>query len=249
MGERDTHILLPLLKFSGEIIMRTFFTSLVSLSLVLAVTAVAQANLIVNGSFENPVQPPSPGYQNYTTSGQFDAVNWPLSGSMVIANGIFGTVASDGNQWLSLESLSSNPNIASITQTVSTPLGFYYELKFDYSVLMHSSQTEWNFSYDVNGTTITKNLTTGTTTTTLTPWTTETYTFVPTTPITTITFTGEQKVNGFYGPAIDNVILLNVGEVPPPAPEPATGLLLGLGACGLIARRKRVRKSISHASC
>lgn len=218
--------------------MRTLFTSLVVSSLVLAVTAVAQANLIVNGSFESPIQPSSPGYQNYTTSSQFDATNWPLTNSMVIANGIFGTVASDGAQWLSLESLSSNPNIASITQTVSTPLGFYYELTFDYSVLIHSDQANWNFSYDVNGTTITKNLTTPTGSVALTPWTTETYMFVPTSPITTITFTGEQKVNGFYGPAIDNVVLLNVGEVPLPAPEPATGLLLGLGACALVVRRR-----------
>lgn len=192
-------------------------------------------NLIQNGSFETPVLGAG-GNQAFTT-GSSSVTNWAINGEVTVVRGTFNTVASDGAQWLSLESnLSSFPNNdATISQTIATIAGREYDLIFDYTALGNGGvTTPWSLAYDVGNGPVNllignpANLVIG-------AWSNETHRFLATGSSTTISFTGLSKVNGFYGAAIDNVGVFVV-----PIPEPATVSLGLLSLAGLMIRRRRV---------
>ncbi len=199
-----------------------------------ASAAVPRINLIQNGSFETPVA--ASANQTFTTGSPFDA-NWVINGEVTLVRGAFSTIASDGEQWLSLESnLSTFPNNdATISQTIATTPGLEYDLVFDYTALGSGSvTTPWELSYDVGNGPVnllignTANLTIG-------AWLNETHRFTATGASTTISFTGLSKINGFFGAAIDNVGVFQVN-----IPEPATVSLGLLSLAGLMIRRRRV---------
>jgi hypothetical protein len=197
--------------------------------------AQVQANLITNPSFETPNVGSGSSVQ-YNTGTQMDATNWPISANGVtLVDSQFGTVASDGDQWLSLE---ANPgsvnNPGTISQTFNTFIGAKYLLTFDYSALSDNVITPWTMSYGVAGPTESLVISTaGVPSFSLADWATESYEFTATSLTTTLTFRGDQQRNGFYGPAIDNVSVTFV------TPEPSSMLLCGLGLVVLAARRRR----------
>ena len=207
-------------------------------SLLVAIP-IAQANLINNPSFESP---DIAGNQMYTTASQMDAVNWPISaGEITLVDGSFGTVAADGDQWLSLE---SNPGTigvdGAISQTFNTVPGRLYDVSFAYSALSDGAITSWTLGYGVAGPT--ENVVinaTGVPSLTLVSWATETYQFQAIGATTTLSFLGDQQRNGFFGSAIDNVSVTLV------TPEPSTltmMILFGVAATGR-KFRQRVRPS------
>jgi uncharacterized protein (TIGR03437 family) len=97
---------------------------------------VAQANLLVNGSFESPVVPigggliypiGSTGITGWTVVGLSGFEVEVFSGSLTLSG--FNFPAEDGNQWLDLTGAHSN-NIEGVSQSVSTVLGKTYTLTF-----------------------------------------------------------------------------------------------------------------------
>lgn len=73
------------------------------------------------------------------------------------------------------------------------------------------------------------------------PWLTESFSFVATSATTTLSFTGESLVAGFYGIMIDNV-QLELFELPAPAPEPSGLALLTAGGMVFTFARRRKRQ-------
>ena len=168
-----------------------------------------------------------------------DAVNWPISANgITLVDGSFGTVAADGDQWLSLE---ANPGTigqdAAISQTFNTFAGRLYDLTFEYSALSDNVINSWTLGYGVAGPTesvVIDSSSTGSLT--LVPWATETFQFQAIGSTTTLSFLGDQQRNGFYGPAIDNISVVLV------TPEPSTFLLSASLALLAFARRPRRRQ-------
>jgi len=200
-----------------------------------AVAAAPQVNLIQNGSFESSVL--GAGANQIVTTGSPLVTNWTINGEATLVRGSFSTVASDGAQWLSLESNGTGfpNNKATVSQVIATQAGTTYSLVFDYSTLGNDSvSTPWQMSYDVG--TGPNNLLIGNSASlTLAGWLHEEFTFVASSSATTISFSGISKVNGFFGPAIDNV-----GVFAFAIPEPATAALALVSLGGLMLRRRRM---------
>lgn len=206
-----------------------------------AASAGLGTNLIQNGSFENPVVN---NFQRFDTANPFDG-NWAINpvggapdGEVTLVRGTFGTVASEGAQWLSLESNNGNTtpeNVATISQAVATEADRQYVLSFDYNALGRNGvNSDWELIYDF-GQGATTLFIPNPAQLVLGEWMREEIIFTATGGITTFNFTGESKANGFFGTAIDNVRLVLV-----PVPEPTTAALGLLGVAGLLKRRRKV---------
>lgn len=200
-----------------------------------AAAAPIKINLIQNGSFETPVLAAG-GNQIFTTGSPFD-VNWVINGETTLVRNSFGTVASDGAQWLSLESNGGAAfpnNDGTVSQTIATKIGTAYDLAFDYSALGNGGSTPWQLSFSVGSGSNPLTVVNGTSLT-IPGWFHQDFRFIATSTSTTISFTGISQVPGFFGAAIDNVGVFEVL-----VPEPAT-ITLGLFAsAGLLLRRRRM---------
>src|SRR5580704_2262961 len=104
--------------------------------LLLFASGIAQANLLINGSFESPVVPVgggliypigSTGITGWTVVGLPGFEVEVFSGSLTLFG--FNFPAEDGNQWLDLTGAHSN-NIEGVSQSVSTVQGKTYTLTF-----------------------------------------------------------------------------------------------------------------------
>ncbi|MEX2216061.1 MAG: DUF642 domain-containing protein [Phycisphaeraceae bacterium] len=194
-----------------------------------------RVNLIQNGSFETVAL--GAGASQLFTTGNPSISNWTINGEVTLVRGTFNTVASDGAQWLSLESNGSAQfpnNDGTVSQTIATVIGDSYDLIFDYTVLGNNTvNTPWELIYNV-GTGPKSIFIDNVTNLTIGAWQTEAFRFTATSNLTTISFSGIAKVNGFFGPAIDNVAVFIV------TPEPTTAMLGLLAVAGLMGRRRRV---------
>jgi hypothetical protein len=214
----------------------TSFSATLLVAIVATTSSQAKANLIVNPSFETPNIAFNSSVQ-YNPGSQMDAVNWPISANgITLVDGSFGTVAADGDQWLSLE---ANPGTvgqdAAISQTFNTTAGRLYDLTFEYSALSDGAINSWTIGYGVAGPTETVVIDSSSTAGfALVPWATETFQFQAIGSTTTLSFLGDQQRNGFFGPAIDNISVVLV------TPEPSTLLLAAsLMLMGLTRRTRR----------
>ncbi len=103
------------------------------LACILAGAVSGQANLITNGSFENPVVPVG-SFENFI-AGSTGITGWTVDGPEVsIVNGAYTSEccafpAEDGNQWLDLTGDESN-SLEGVQQTVATVAGTQYNLSF-----------------------------------------------------------------------------------------------------------------------
>jgi choice-of-anchor C domain-containing protein len=196
-------------------------------------SAAAQANLILNGSFESGIAP-----GNFTTIYAGDSTSitdWTVTSGSVDYIGTYWTAA-DGSRSLDMNGLAPGQ----IAQTFNTAVGQAYRVTFALA---------GNFDGDPNPKTMTVIASVGGSTQSFTfsepanwshnnmGWVPKTYDFTAADTTTTLTFTGDPTVisgwpNGTpYGPTLDNVDVTAV-------PVPPTVLLLGSGLVGLLGLRR-----------
>jgi hypothetical protein len=210
----------------------------VSAAGLFAWATIANANIILNGSFEAPIVP-SGGFTNFPP-GSVALTNWGVNGPTGTNVSIVSTSfsqngvsfpAEDGNQWLDLTGNGSNLTEA-VFQTVATTAGDQYQLSY------------WignTTGGGIFGTTSTVNVTVNgvagflDTNANVSPntlnWEQFTHTFVANSASTTLNFANGDPA-GDNSNGLDNVVLIDLGPAPPPSgvPEPAS---LGLLAAGL----------------
>jgi hypothetical protein len=181
--------------------------------------SLANANLIINGSFEDTIQ----------ANGTWDiyaAVNgWTTTNGIEIRNNVVGT-ASDGKNFAELD---TNAN-SSIDQVISTTAGQTYQLLFDYAGRIGETDLTNGISVFWNGTLLANLAETGGTVSNL--WSTKSF-FVLGTGKDKLTFTATGPSDGFGG-IID---VASLTAVPAPAAVWLFGSAIGLFG---MSRRKSI---------
>ncbi|RMH28311.1 MAG: choice-of-anchor C family protein [Planctomycetota bacterium] len=193
---------------------------------IAAMSPIAGANLIVNGSFENSTL--NPGSTWIPMGGGNTAITgWTTWGAGI---DYLGTIiaASDGVRSVDINNVSSG---GGIEQTFATQAGWLYTVEFDLSANMYGGPTpkvlrvsaagqsdQFEFDYVAAGSTAANPA-----------WERITWSFVGTGSSATLRFEGIS--GGVYGAAIDNVVVTGV------APTPGSVALLGLA--GLLTGRRR----------
>lgn len=185
-----------------------------------AFTSSRATNLVQNSGFDATTVP-SPYYLSTTS-----IPGWTLTGSMVLGYNWDGSdpqqnwAAADQSNWLSLQAPATPPN-ATISQVIPTEAGKTYEYSFAYSALDDANVRTWTMPCSFGPVARTITINTGHRGALLIrPWQIASGTFVADGPATTISFTGNQQRDGFYGPIIDQVW---VGEVTNTTPRVQAG--------------------------
>ena len=152
-------------------------------------------------------------------------------------------MASDGVRSIDLSGISAG----SVSQTIATTVGTEYTVNFDLSgnpdagvgnkisVISISGSLPQITTYIVDATNSTSNMN----------WQPYSYTFTAFATSSTLTFASVEY--NPYGPALDNVSILESGGSGQTVPEPATWALMlaGFGGVGIMARRRRRTASVS----
>jgi choice-of-anchor C domain-containing protein len=212
-------------------------TRIVGVAIVLALSsAAANANLVTNGSFEQP----GTGCASATTS----LPGWTVAGNIDIDNATAScsTIpAADGSYFVDL---TGSYTAGSISQALLTTAGETYLVSFAFG-----GNPQWQYLSYPNDSAV-KSMDVGIDgsvvgtysidTTGLgfsdAGWSQSSFLFTATSATTLLAFTSLNS-GGVYGPLLDNVI---VEQVPAAVPEPGTLALLSLGLAGLgVARRRR----------
>ncbi len=114
--------------------MRAIRLAVACVAMLTLAVAPAEANLIVNGSFEVPMVPAG-GFINYV-GGSTGITGWTVVGvDSSVISGTFtqaGIVfqAQNGLQWADLAGVTSNSSSSGVRQNVATTIGGVYELSF-----------------------------------------------------------------------------------------------------------------------
>lgn len=187
-------------------------------AVALTLVAAADADLIVNGSFESPAVPPG-GYTNFP-AGSTAIPGWTVVGiDSALTSGTFtqsGIVfqAQDGNQWLDTAGITANSNASGVSQDVPTAIGTTYQLRFHVGSCTDNTYFfASTVDLSINGGARTS-YTNPTTPTDHFDWREFTVTFTATSTTTNITFYNGSAPNN-YQSALDNVSMVATDTVPP----------------------------------
>lgn len=203
-------------------------TTTVALALLLGVGAqMAHANLLTNGSFEDPASVGTPGLGTGSTY---------LTGWTVINNPIAhipssGIVPSNGQYSLDLTGYDDTSPQGGVSQTIFTAIGAVYNISFDVGAWGGTSSVDVSagdlFATRASSTDFQNVF-----------WTTFSSTFTALGSTTTIELIGQlSSANGTYI-GLDNVdVTLN--RLANDVPEPDSVLLFGAGLLALVGMRRR----------
>lgn len=198
----------------------TRFISNTVIGAALTVGAVsANANLIVNGGFEDPTI--APGTWSFFSSSAVDG--WDGS-NLEIWNNHGGVLAHEGNQYAELNAHPGTGSAFTIYQEFTTEAGQWYDLSFAYQARANDSEAfeasvaglTWLFDDHAPGT-----------------WSVFSTSFQATGALSTLAFTTVVPLTGTIGNFLDDVV------VTAQVAEPGTLALLGLGLFGLGVARRR----------
>jgi len=184
----------------------------------------ARADLITNGSFEEPIVGDFTEYSKDSTS----ITGWKVTEGKVVLTRLFKNSGVDKDQWLSLANTDApGSSGGKIAQTFATTPGTTYDVSFNYAVLCEGGNNlTAHLTYGVGNTssTLSIDMPASGNGAMLSSWTTKAFSFTAAGSSTTLWFSGDQPWSGFYGSAIDKVSV-NAS----PTPEPSTSILLGAG--------------------
>ncbi|MCX6629901.1 MAG: DUF642 domain-containing protein [Candidatus Solibacter sp.] len=221
---------------------------LISVAFVMFGVTSAQASFVANGSFELSTVPNAPGREADMVHGATDINNWVVYSTVagpgfpvsLLEAPFFGIVPSDGNRWLDLTGIvdAANGPFGGVRQSINLDVGNTYRVSFDIGIC--------NGFTCANGTNVGSAVSVlariGSTTLTATNsdsregnrWKTFEFYYTATTATTLLSFEGSSNTatNKWYI-GLDNVDVTL-------SPEPASFVLFGIGAAGLLAfARKR----------
>jgi hypothetical protein len=187
-----------------------------------------QANLLTNGSFEDPASAGAPSL----AAGSTYLTGWTVVNAEIaqICPGCFSVTASDGAYSLDLAGYHDNTPFGGVAQTIATTPGDVYSISFDVNSLAGTTSiavTAGDLS-DI-----------GSSSAPFDTWTTYSGFFTALDDNTPIELIGSSSGNNTYV-GLDNVVV-NFDHAGA-APEPSTILLLLAGALLLPAVRQRARR-------
>ena len=197
-------------------------TLLITAALVAPMAAWADANLLVNGSFEDTAQ------ANGSWNIYSPIPGWTANPAVEIRDNVAGTAQAGSNY----AELDANVN-GSITQSFATVAGAEYTLSFWYSNRTDTAVATNGISFGFgNGWTAAPGLASNNSGDN--QWSQVNYNFIASSGVTTLSFMATGNSDS-YGTSLDNV------SVTAAIPEPSTYAMMfaGLAAMGFIARRHR----------
>ena len=218
---------------SNKFLKNIVFGSIVSVFFA----ATANANLIVNGSFEQDATGSTLGGGNGW--GFYESANvngW--DGSNIEIWDTLGIDAFDGANHIELNAAGRNSGPWSISQTFATEVGQTYDLFFAYSARLGSSSVS-NESFNVN----VGNFTSVLDDHVVGEWSIFSNSFVADDEFATLTFTSVSQQRNSYGNFLDDISIVAVSNGPAAftVPEPGTIALFGLSVFGLVAARRKIK--------
>ncbi len=199
--------------------------------------ATANANLIVNGSFEESTGSALGGGNGWSFYSSDNVNGW--DGSNIELWGTLGIDSYEGDYHAELAAAGRNVGAWSISQTFATEIGQTYELFFAYSARLGSG-TASNESFSVS----VDNLTSVLDDHIVGEWSIFTNSFVADDEFATLTFTSISEQRNTFGNFLDDIIVVAASDFGPAAfavPEPGTLALFGLSVFGLVAARRKMK--------